>query len=83
MVAVVQEGQGKDQQVKEEEEENDGWGGTADCDRNGGATVGMPLSRMLGRSRGQDCCSVLVNVSVWPLFFFVGFANRIFMEQLQ
>ena len=57
------------------------WGGTADYDRNGRATTASS-SRTVFRISAQDCCSVLVNVSVWPLFFFVGFANRIFMEQL-
>ena len=82
-IVVVQEGQGKDQQVKDEKEENDEWGGTADYDRDGDATMRMPLSRTVIRISAQDCCSVLVDVSGWPLFFFVGFANRIFMEQLR
>ena len=58
--------QGKDQLEKEEEEENDGWGGTADYDRNGRATMRTPLSRTVLRISSQDCCSVLVDVSGWP-----------------
>ena len=72
---------GKDQPEEEEEEENDEWGGTADYDRNGGATTASS-SRTVLRISAQDRSTVLVNVSGWPLFFFVGFANRIFMEQL-
>ena len=81
-IVVVQDGQGKDQQEKEEEEDEcDGWGETADYDRNVGATTASS-SRTEFRISAQVRCSVLVNVSGWPLFFFVGFANRIFMEQL-
>ena len=74
IVGVVQDGQGKDQQEKEEKEENDEWGGTADDDRNGRATVRMPLSRTVFGISAQVRSTVLANVSVWPLFFFVGFA---------
>ena len=73
-IVVGQEGQGRDQQEKEEEGENDEWGGTADYDRNGDATMRMPLSRTEFRISAQDRSTVLVNESGWPLFFFVGFA---------
>ena len=63
IVVVGREGQGKDQLEKEDEEENDGWGGTADDDRNGRATTASS-SRTVFRISAQDCCSVLVNVSV-------------------
>ena len=59
--------------MKEEEEENDEWGGTADYDRNGGATTASS-SRTVLRISAQDRSTVLVNVSGWPLFCFVGFA---------
>ena len=60
VVAVVgQEGKGK---VKKRRNKNDEWGGTADYDCNGRANVSPTRSRMLGRIRAQDCCSVLVDV---------------------
>ena len=73
-IVVGWEGQGKDRQEMEEAEENDERGRTADDDRNGGVTVRMPLSRTVFWISAQDCPTVLVNVSVRPLFFFVGFA---------